>query len=145
MEKIFKKVHTFRDYILSCAFIVIGIGLFFISKIFGICLIVCGILFLIFYKSGYQAHGSSIILTYKKMEISRKSQQSVLNFLQGATNKLELVSGNEGGSLLLEVWFNVSEKIGYAQLSVYENLSFSNITEIVELKKENVLTLIEKI
>ena len=139
------KVHTMKDLLFSTIVILVGIGLFFVSKGAGIAVALIGILLLIFFKSGSKFEGSDIILKHKKLEISRKYQQSVLDFLNGKTEELEMQPGNEGGTLLLEVWYNERECVAYAQVHAYQELNFQPITEIIELQKETALKLTEKL
>ena len=57
----------------------------------------------------------------------------------------KLVQGNEGGTVLLEVWFNAPADIAYARLSEYKELSFQTVTDIVELPADQAQLLIQKI
>lgn len=145
MQNNFVKIHTKKDLLLSVVFIIAGIGLFFINKVAGIAIALLGILILFFYKTGYKFTGNDVILKHKKLEISRKYQQSVLDFLNGKSEILEMQPGNEGGTLLLEAWYNEQEGIAYAQLHAYQELNFQPVTEIIELQKEASQKLIEKL
>ena len=145
MQNNFVKIHTKKDLLLSVVIIIAGIGLFFINKVAGIAIALLGILILIFYKTGYKFTGSDVILKHKKLEISRKYQQSVLDFLNGKSESLEMQPGNEGGTLLLEAWYNEQEGIAYAQLHTYQELRFQPITEVIELQKDDSQKLIEKL
>ena len=133
------------DFVISGAFIAAGIGLFFVSKGIGITLAVIGLLLLVFLKSGFQRENDSIILSHKKIEIGKRYQQTVLDFLNGKSEELQVKPGNEGGTLLLETWYNSKEGVAFAQLSTYEELSFQPITEIIELKDHQTKILIEKL
>ena len=83
MEKYFKRVHTPVDFVISGALIAAGIGLFFVSKGSGITLAVIGLLLLVFLKSGFQRKNESITLSHKKIEIGKRYQQTILDFLKG--------------------------------------------------------------
>lgn len=145
MEKYFKRVHTPMDFIISGAIIGAGIGLLFISIGTGITLIVCGTIFFLIFRTGYKCENSSATLSYKKIEICRKYQQSVLDFLNGKSAELVMKRGNEGGTLLLEVWYNKKKCIAYAQLNTYEELSFQPISGIIALTSHQAKTITEKI
>ena len=97
------------------------------------------------YKSGYKYDNKGVKLKKKSLELSRTCQQSVLDFLNGQNMQLNLIHGNEGGTFMLEVWFNKEEKIAYVQASVYQELGYRKITEIVKLNASNAQLLIEKI
>ncbi|MBQ3732911.1 MAG: hypothetical protein II859_03015 [Bacteroidales bacterium] len=68
-----------------------------------------------------------------------------MDFLNGKNVVPQLVEGNEGGTILLEVWYNETAGIAYARLSEYKELSFQNVTGIVELTAENAQSLISKL
>ncbi|MCQ2171158.1 MAG: hypothetical protein MJZ17_00155 [Bacteroidales bacterium] len=54
MEINFKKVHTGKDLAISTIVLLAGAGLFFVNRGLGICIAVCGLLMLLFYKCGYK-------------------------------------------------------------------------------------------
>ena len=85
------------------------------------------------------------MLQKKNIELSRKCQQSVLDFLNERSTELNLIPGNEGGTLLLDVWYNKEENIAYSQLSIYQELAFQEITDVTKLNPTNAQILIEKI
>lgn len=144
MENNFTKVHTSMDFIISGVIIAAGIGLFFISMATGIVVALCGILLLICYKSGYKYGNKDIVLKHKQLEVSKKYQKNVLDFLNGDATDLEMQPGNESGTLLLEVWCNTQASVAYAQLHDYLELRFQPITGIIELPTEKVQKVIEK-
>lgn len=141
----FKKVHTPKDLIISGIILLAGIGLFFIQKAVGICVVLCGSLSLLVYKSGYKLDGLDVLLKKKQLELNKNCQTSVMDFLNGKNVVPQLVEGNEGGTILLEVWYNAAAGIAYARLSEYKELSFQNVTGIVELTAENAQSLISKL
>lgn len=145
MEKKFKRVHTPTDFIISGILIAASFGLFFVSKGIGITLAIISLLLLVFLKSGFQRENDPLVLSHKKIEIGKRYQQAVLDFLNGKSEELQVKCGNEGGTLLLETWYNPKEGVAFAQLNVYEELSFQPITEIIELKDNQAKTLIEKL
>ena len=145
MEMNFKKVHTPKDLIISGIILLAGIGLFFIQKAVGICVVLCGSLSLLVYKSGYKLDGLDVLLKKKQLELNKNCQTSVMDFLNGKNVVPQLVEGNEGGTILLEVWYNAAAGIAYARLSEYKELSFQNVTGIVELTAENAQSLISKL
>ena len=52
MEIKFKKVHTAKDLVMSILLIVAGIGLYFVNQGLGVVIGACGLLLLLFYKTG---------------------------------------------------------------------------------------------
>ena len=145
MENNFVKVHSNKDIIISIIVIVAGIAIILVNTMLGIFIILCGLLSFLLYKSGYKYDNKGVKLKKKSLELSRTCQQSVLDFLNGQNMQLNLIHGNEGGTFMLEVWFNKEEKIAYAQASVYQELGYRKITEIVKLNASNAQLLIEKI
>ncbi len=145
MENNFVKVHSNRDIFVSALILVAGIVLIFVNNILGIVIILCGLLFFLLHKSGYKFNNQGFVLQKKSIELSRKCQQSVLDFLNGQNKEPHLIKGNEGGTFLLEVWFNKEGKTAYAQVSVFQDLDFRKITEIIELNSSDAQILIEKI
>ena len=145
MENYFVKVHAYKDLIISAIILVAGIALIFVNKIVGIVIILCGLLSFLLYKSGYRYNNQGVLLQKKNIELSRKCQQSVLDFLNERSTELNLIPGNEGGTLLLDVWYNKEENIAYSQLSIYQELAFQEITDVTKLNPTNAQILIEKI
>ena len=145
MENKFKKIHASKDLIISGCIILAGIALFFIQKAMGICVVMCGLLCLLVYKSGYKLEGLDVLFKKTQLELNKSSMTSVMDFINGKTGNLQLVEGNEGGTILLEIWYNKTAGIAYARLSEYKELSFQNVTEIVELPAENAQSLISKL
>ena len=145
MENKFQKVHAKKDLLISGAILIAGIALFFLHKGTGVCVILCGILSLILYKSGYKLNGEGIPLQKKSLELQNSCRTSILDFFDGKTAEPKLVPGNEGGTILLEVWFNAPADIAYARLSEYKDLSFQTVTDIVELSADQAQLLIQKI
>ena len=145
MEKNFKKVHAIKDLIISGCIILAGTALFFVHKATGVCIFLCGIIFLILYKSGYKLNDEGILLQKKSMELNYNCRESLLDFINGKKIEPMLVQGNEGGTVLLEVWFNAPADIAYAQLSEYKELRFQPVTDIVKLSADQAQLLIQKI
>lgn len=145
MKNNFVKVHSYKDLAISAIILVAGIVLIFVNKVAGVVIILCGLLSFLLYKSGYRLNDQGALLQKRNLELSRKCQQSVLDFLNGKSTDLDLIPGNEGGTLLLEVWYNKEEKIAYSQLFVYQELIFKEITEVIKLNPSNAQILIEKI
>ena len=145
MEINFKKVHAQKDLIISGIILIAGIGLFFIQKAMGVCVVLCGLLSLLVYKSGYKLDGLDVLLKKRQLELNKNCQTSVMDFLNGKNVIPQLVEGNEGGTILLEVWYNETAGIAYARLSEYKELSFQDVTGIVELTAENAKSLISRL
>ena len=117
----------------------------FVNKAIGIVMIIAGVLLIIFFKSGYRYNNQGALLCKKSKEWSKKCQQSVLDFLNGKSQELKTTSGNDGGTILLEAWYNKTENIAYAQLFVFEDLHFQKATDLVELQSSKAQQLIEEL
>ena len=133
MEIKFKKVHTAKDLTLSSILFAAGIGLYFINAGLGAFTAVCGLLMLLFWKNGHKAEGKDLLLQHKAMDLSKSCRASVLDFLSGKDIIPELQSGNQGGIIRLEVWYNGTAKTAYACLYDFENYMYEPATGIVEL------------
>ena len=145
MNNKIRKVHTITDISISGILLAIGVGLIFVNEIVGIFLIITGIALLIFFKAGYKYDNQNTILKHKSLELSRKCQQSILDFLEGKTTDFESITGNEGGCILLEVWYNKSKGEAFAQLFTFQEMNYHKSTEIIELPSESAKTLMEKL
>ena len=116
-----------------------------LSKKPWVCVVLCGLLSLLVYKSGYKLDGLDVLFKKKQLELNKNCQTSVMDFLNGKNVVPQLVEGNEGGTILLEVWYNETAGIAYARLSEYKELSFQDVTGIVELTAENAQSLISRL
>lgn len=145
MKRIFKKVHTSKDLIISGVILVAGVSLLFVNKGLGATIIVCGIFSLLLYKSGYKHEGGNVILQHKMQDLCKSCRQSLIDYLSGKDVNPEVKPGNEGGSVLLEVWYNKQEGIAYAQLSDFSNYTYEKATEVVELHSPKSDKLISKL
>lgn len=145
MENNIVKTHTSKDLIISGLMSVIGIALTFINLGLGIAIIIVGVCMFIFYKAGFKYENQGAVLCKKSKELSKKCQKSVTNFLNGETEELNMIPGNEGGTLMLDVWYNKQEGIAYAQLFEYQELNFKQATELIKLESSNARILIEQL
>lgn len=144
MEIHFKKVYTPANLIISGICIIAGIALFFVNKVLGCAIVICGLITLL-YKSGYKRDGEGPLLRKKSLELRSICRPSLLDFLSGKHNEPIIEPGNEGGTILLEVWYSKNDSIAYAQLSDYRELNFQKATEIIELTPEDAKTIISKL
>lgn len=133
MNSQFIKVHTSKDLAVSLVIMIAGVGLFFVNKILGTVIVVCGILSLITLKTGYKHKGSNVILQHKMQDLSKTCRQSIIDFLSGKEIDPQVKPGNEGGTVLIEVWYNKQEDITYVQLSDFSNYTYVKATELIEL------------
>lgn len=145
MENNFKKVHAPVDLIISGLIVAAGIGLFFVSKWGGIAVALCGLLLFLVYKSGWKREGDDTPLRHRTVEVSRNCKTSLMEFLEGKNEEPNVRLGNEGGTLLLEVWYASDLSKSYVQLSEYVELRFQKITEIVELNENATQKLLSKL
>jgi hypothetical protein len=145
MENNFKKVHTPVDLIISGVILLAGIGIFFVSKWGGMAVALCGLLSFLVYKSGWKREGDETPLQHRTVEVSRNCKTSLMEFLEGKNEEPDVRHGNEGGTLLLEVWYAPDLSKSYVQLSEYMELRFQKITEIVELNESATRKLLSKL
>ncbi len=145
MKTEFKKVHTFKDLIISSLVLLAGVGLFFISKGGGIAVMLCGAVLFMVYKSGYKREGDNTLLKKSELELCGHDKAALLSFLEGKSNEVELHYGHEGGTLLLTVWHNDLLPIAWAQLMEYHEQTFQPITEIIKLNDNQTQKIIAKL
>ena len=136
METKFKRVHTPKNIITSIVVLAAGIGLYFVQAALGIFLIICGILMLLFFKSGYKKVGDgNTVLTKMSMDVASEYRQSIIDFLNGMDVEPVINKKGLGGIDLLEIYFNRETGVAYAQLFVFSNYQYKPETEIFELHK----------
>ena len=133
MEYKFKKVHTRKDLAISTIVFLAAIGLFFINKSLGFCTGTCSILMFIFYKSGYMRDGQDILLTKYSENLCKCFMPSIVDFLNGKDVIPQIQKGFEGGSVRLDVYYNASAGIAYAQLYDIRNFIYEPATDVIEL------------
>lgn len=145
MDINFKKVHTVKDLAISIIIILAGAGMFFGNKGLGICIAVCGLVSLLIFKGGYKKDGKGILFTRKSMDLCQSCKPSIVDYLKGTDVTPEIKEGNEGGSVRLDVYYNESESIAYAQLYTFSNYTYESETEMVELKGDKAVKLINQL
>lgn len=152
MQANFKRVHTAEDLIVSSFLVVVGVGLFFANKGLGVFFIACGLLSAIFYKKGYvklpQARsdtGRPLCLRRKSLELDKRCRSSVLDFLSGLSDNVELSQTGAGGSVLLEVWYNRKASLAYVQLYDFRDCAYEKASEVVKLEGERASGLISRL
>ena len=133
MDYNFKKVHTGKDLAISSLVLIAGIGLFFVNKGLGILIAVCGIAMFFLFKSGYKKDGQGIVLRKKSEDLCKAYRTSVVEYLNGKDVTPQVKKGSEGGSVRLDVFYNATEGIAYAQLFDFRNYSYEPETDVVEL------------
>ncbi|MBQ7549980.1 MAG: hypothetical protein IJT04_00440 [Bacteroidales bacterium] len=145
MENNFKKVHAPVDLVISSVILLVGIGLFFVNQWGGIVVALCGVSSFLIYKSGWRREGDSTLLRHRSVEMSRNCKTSLVAFLKGENKDLNIRYGNEGGTLLLEVWYTADQSKSYVQLSEFLDLRFQKTTEIIELNNTATHNLLSKL
>lgn len=133
MESNFKKVHTVKDLSISTIIFLAGIVLFFINKGLGITIAVCGLVMFFLYKGGYRKEGQGIVLQKKSEDLCKSCRQSIIDYLNGKDVTPQVKKGDEGGSVRLDVYYNASEGIAFAQLFDFRNYAYEPETEVIEL------------
>ena len=145
MEIKLKKVHTQKDLSISAIIVAAGIGLYFLHSGLGAFIAVCGILLLLFWKSGYKREGENTLLQKKAFDVSHACRESLKDFLEGEDVEPQLDTTNEGGIIRLEAYYNAAESLAYAQLFDFSNYAYEPCTELVELRGSRAAKLIEKL
>ena len=133
MDYDFKKVHTGKDLAISSLVLIAGIGLFFVNKGLGILIAVCGIAMFFLVKGGYKKDGQGIVLQKKSEDLCKACRTSVVEYLNGKDVTPQVKKGSEGGSVRLDVFYNATEGIAYAQLFDFRNYTYEPETDVVEL------------
>lgn len=133
MKTNFKKVHTAKDLIISSIVLLAGVGTFFIEKGLGTCLVVCALVMLLIYKDGYRKDGEGVVLHKKSEDLCKCCKASIIDFLSRKDGTPEIRKGNEGGCIRLDVYYNTSEGIAYAQLFDFRGYNYEPETDVVEL------------
>lgn len=144
MQSNFKKVHTGKDLTISLAVLIAGIGLFFTNKWLGVFIILCGLLTLLLFKTGFRKEGQTSVLSRVSKDISKTCSLSVIGFLRGEDCSLVIKDGNEGGSMRLITYFSKQDHIAYVQLLNYSNYLYESAIEDVELTGARADEFIEK-
>lgn len=134
MQYNFKKVHTGKDLVISIILIAAGAGLFFVSSGIGIVVALCGVLALLFYKTGYRTEGGNVLLVKQSEDLCQCCRSSIVEFLNGKDVNPEVKKGNAGGIIRLDTYFNKEKGVAYAQLFDYYNYHYEPATEVVELQ-----------
>lgn len=142
MENDFKRVHTRKDLTISTIVLLIGIGLFFISKTAGVFIAICGLMMFIIYRTGYKKDGHGVILTRKTEDLCKACRQSLIEFLGGKDTTPCIKKGHEGGCIHLDVYYNKESGIAYAQLYDFCNYSYEPATMVVELNGDRMNKLV---
>ncbi|MBQ9185244.1 MAG: hypothetical protein IJ151_05175 [Bacteroidales bacterium] len=145
MEIKFKKVHTVKDLVISAAIVLAGAGLFFVNAGLGIIVAACGIISLLIFKTGYKREGEDLLLEYKAMDVDHSCRQSLKDFLDGKDVTPEIKAQENGGIVRLEVYFNRTSGVAYAQLFDFSSYTYEKATEIVELRSPRAEKLINKL
>lgn len=145
MEYNFKKVHTGKDLAISTIVFLAAICLFFVNKELGICTEICSIFMFVFYKGGYKLDGQGILLTKYSEELCKDYMPSITDFLNGKDVIPQIKKGFEGGSVRLDVYYNATAGIAYAQLFDFINYSYVPVTGIIELNTPRADTLIAQL
>lgn len=145
MEIKLKKVHTAKDLAISAMVLAAGIGLYFVNVGLGAVIALCGVLMLVFYKSGYVREGEGIVLQKKALDIAHSCRDSLKGFLEGKNTNPEVNTSPNGGIIRLEAYYNADAAIAYVQLFDFVNYTYEPATELVELRGSKVDILIVKI
>ena len=145
MEIKFKKVRTAKDLVISAIILAAGTGLCFVNAGLGAFIAACGILMLLFYKTGSKREGDSIVLRKKAFDVAHSCRESLKGFLDGKDVEPEVNTNPGGGIIRLEVLYNADAAVAYARIFDFSNYSYEPATEIVELRGPRAEKLISKL
>ena len=65
--------------------------------------------------------------------VEEREHETVVEYLNGKDVTPQVKKGSEGGSVRLDVFYNATEGIAYAQLFDFRNYSYEPETDVVEL------------
>lgn len=136
MEITLKKVHSTKDLAISIFILVLGIILLFISVPLGVVVLIIGALMLAFYKSAYKATGSDTLLSKRAFDVASSCRTSIVSFLEGKSDELQIQHPAEGGSVRLEAYYNSKENVVYAELYDFSNYVYVPATPLTTLNGE---------
>lgn len=145
MEIQFKSVHTGTDLVISAIILAAGVGLYFVNAALGVVIAACGLLMLLFFKSGHKREGEDIVLRKKACDIAHHCRESLKGFLEGKDVEPEVDAAGNGGIVRLEIYYNADKAVAYARLFDFSNYSYEPATEIVELRGGRAEKLISKL
>ena len=145
MEYKLKSVHTGKDLVISAIILAAGIGLFFVHEGLGVIIGICGLLMLLFYKTGHKREGENIVLRKKALDIAHHCRDSIKGYLDGKDVEPEIDTRETGGVVRLEIYYNTNAAVAYAQLFDFSNYTYEAATEIVELRGPRAEKLIGKL
>lgn len=145
MEINIKSVHTVKDLVISAIVLAAGIGLYFVNTGLGVIIGVCGLLLLLFYKTGHKREGEDILLRKKAIDVAHRCRESLKGFLEGKDVEPEINTNENGGVIRLEIYYNADAAVAYAQLFDFSNYTYESATEIVELRGPRAEKLITKL
>ena len=145
MEIKLKSVHTGKDLVISAIILAAGIGLFFVNEGLGVIIGICGLLMLLFYKTGHKREGENIVLRKKALDIAHHCRDSIKGYLDGKDVEPEIDTRETGGVVRLEIYYNADTAVAYAQLFDFSNYTYEPATEIVELRGPRAEKLIGKL
>lgn len=70
-------------------------------------------------------------------------RNSLKGFLDGSNKKPEIIEGNDGGSIRLEVFYNQKDSIVYVQLYDFKDYVYQANGEMIKLTSDKAQTLLK--
>ncbi len=114
-----------------------GIGLYFVNAGLGVVIGVCGLLLLLFYKTGHKREGEDIVLRKKAIDIAHHCRESLKGFLDGKDVEPEINTNENGGVIRLEIYYNADAAVAYAQLFDFSNYTYEPATDVAQGPKNS--------
>lgn len=100
----FKKVHTTKDLTLTTIILAIGIVVVFFNKAAGVCLMCLALLMFLIYKTGYRNTSDGNVYSKRSLDLCRGGKESLMDFLNGRSDALDIKEGSEGGCIRIDVY-----------------------------------------
>lgn len=145
MEIKLNKVHTPKDLIISAIVLAAGAGLCFLNAGLGATIAACGIIMLLFYKSGFKREGENIVLRKTALDVDHACRDSLKGFLDGKDVEPEVTTTLNGGVIRIEAYYNAMAAIAYVQLFDFSNYAYEPATDIIELRGPRAEKIIDKL
>lgn len=138
-----KKVYTTKNLLISGGFILAGLITFAFNKGLGFCLAGIGIFLLILYKSGYKFEGDPLVYEKKSVDLCRGCKDSLVNYINGTSNQLQIKEGSEGGCIRIDFFYNGKTGKSYIQLYTFSDYTYKKDGDLIALDASKATTLLK--
>ena len=87
---------------------------------------------------------TKVVLRKSCVEADKKCRQSLLDFISGLSDDLEIVRTGTGPVVRIEMYHNLEEGIAYVQLYDFENYNYVASSELASLEESRAALLLNK-